>query len=87
MAKMIKRAFKLSDDVMLERAAVFHDALESELSSFTERFPWMDATWLKAKGDDFFRAGDARSALSAYSAAIDVDEEYAACKKKKVGSH
>lgn len=46
MAKTIKRAFKLSDDVMLERAAVFHGALEGELSSFTTRFPWMDAAWL-----------------------------------------
>lgn len=30
-----------------------------------------DPVWLKAKGDDFFRNGDIRSALNAYSAAID----------------
>lgn len=38
-----------------------------------------DPTWLKGKGDDFFRAGDARSALNAYSAAIDADETMTAC--------
>ena len=48
MAKTIKRTFKLSDDVMLERAGVFHGALESELANFTSRFPWMDAAWLDA---------------------------------------
>jgi tetratricopeptide (TPR) repeat protein len=30
-----------------------------------------DPVWLKAKGDDFFRSGDHKSALNAYSAAID----------------
>jgi tetratricopeptide (TPR) repeat protein len=38
-----------------------------------------DATWLKAKGDDFFRGGDARSAVSAYSAAIDADASMTSC--------
>jgi len=38
-----------------------------------------DATWLKAKGDDFFRGGDARSAVSAYSAAIDADTSMTSC--------
>lgn len=38
-----------------------------------------DPAWLKAKGDDFFRAGDIKSALNAYSAALDIDEAYAAC--------
>lgn len=33
-----------------------------------------DPNWLKAKGDDFFRNGDLRSAVNAYSAAIDADE-------------
>jgi len=33
-----------------------------------------DPNWLKAKGDDFFRNGDLRSAVNAYSAAIDGDE-------------
>jgi dyslexia susceptibility 1 candidate gene 1 protein len=38
-----------------------------------------DPTWLKAKGDDFFRAGDTKSALNAYSAAIDMDAQFLAC--------
>lgn len=35
--------------------------------------------WLKGRGDDFFRAGDYRSALNAYSAAIEADPEMTAC--------
>ena len=31
---------------------------------------------MKAKGDDFFRSGDIRSALNAYSAAIDADDSF-----------
>ena len=38
-----------------------------------------DPVWLKAKGDDFFRAGDFLSAINAYSAAIDVDELNLTC--------
>lgn len=38
-----------------------------------------DPVWLKSKGDDFFRGGDARSALNAYSAAIDADSRFTAC--------
>ena len=38
-----------------------------------------DPTWLKAKGDDFFRSGDARSALNAYSSALDIDESMVSC--------
>ena len=38
-----------------------------------------DPVWLKAKGDDFFRSGDVRSAVNAYSAAIDIDDEAVAC--------
>jgi len=38
-----------------------------------------DPTWLKAKADDFFRSGDTRSALNAYSAAIDMDNTFIAC--------
>ena len=38
-----------------------------------------DPTWLKGKGDDFFRAGDVRSAINAYSAAIDADEDLTSC--------
>lgn len=38
-----------------------------------------DPLWLKAKGDDFFRAGDSQSALNAYSAAIDLDGNFTAC--------
>jgi hypothetical protein len=59
MAKTIKRACKLSDDVMLERATVFYSALESELPDFTLRFPWMDAAWL----DGFKNAIDVADAF------------------------
>ena len=38
-----------------------------------------DPVWLKAKGDDFFRAGDIRSALNAYSAALDLDDRMLSC--------
>ena len=38
-----------------------------------------DPVWLKAKADDFFRSGDTRSALNAYSAAIDIDDQATAC--------
>eukprot|EP00605_Chrysophyceae_sp_TOSAG23-4_P002774 GSChrysophyteH1.ASY1.ANO1.3058.1 assembled CDS len=38
-----------------------------------------DPTWLKGKGDDFFRMGDFKSAINAYSAAIDVDEDMTSC--------
>lgn len=38
-----------------------------------------DPAWLKAKGDDFYRNGDCKSAINAYSAAIDVDEGMASC--------
>ena len=38
-----------------------------------------DPSWLKAKGDDFYRGGDMRSALNAYSAAIDADDRMIAC--------
>ena len=38
-----------------------------------------DAVWLKARGDDFYRGGDFRSALNAYSAAIDANENMLAC--------
>jgi hypothetical protein len=34
-----------------------------------------DPVWLKSKGDDFFRIGDHLSAINAYSAAIDADED------------
>lgn len=32
------------------------------------------AVWLKGKGDDFFRAGDYRGALNAYTAAVETDD-------------
>ena len=38
-----------------------------------------DPVWLKAKGDDFYRGGDFRSALNAYSAAIDMNENMIPC--------
>eukprot|EP00944_MAST-04C_sp_MAST-4C-sp1_P013889 g13889.t1 len=33
-----------------------------------------DPFWIKGKGDDFFRAKDFKSAINAYSAALDIDE-------------
>lgn len=38
-----------------------------------------DPSWLKAKGDDFFRGGDFRSAINAYSSAIDADDAMVSC--------
>lgn len=38
-----------------------------------------DPTWMKAKGDDFFRGGDFRSAVNAYSEALDMDEHMIGC--------
>lgn len=38
-----------------------------------------DPAWLKAKGDDFFRSGDAKSAISAYSSALDADKNMITC--------
>lgn len=38
-----------------------------------------DPHWLKGKGDDFFRSSDFKSALNAYSAAIDADENMTVC--------
>lgn len=52
MAKAIKRAFGMADDSMLERAEVFHDALNTELADFTARFPWLDGVWLTAFQND-----------------------------------
>lgn len=38
-----------------------------------------DPSWLKGKGDDFVRYGDFRSAINAYSAAIEADEQMTPC--------
>merc|ERR1711916_54925 len=38
-----------------------------------------DPTWMKAKGDDFFRGGDFRSAINAYSEALDMDAHMIGC--------
>ena len=38
-----------------------------------------DPTWMKAKGDDFFRGGDFRSAVNAYSEALEMDEHMIGC--------
>ncbi len=46
MAKNLKRNFRIGDAMMLERAQVFADMLDTELPAFTARFPWMDAAWL-----------------------------------------
>jgi hypothetical protein len=48
MAKGVKRLFKLTDEALLERAYLFHDAVEGELAAFTSRIPWLDAAWLNA---------------------------------------
>jgi hypothetical protein len=52
MAEEIIREYNMADDVMLERADTFHDALALELPSFTLRFPWMDPVWLTALRND-----------------------------------
>ena len=44
-----------------------------------------DPTWLKAKGDDFFRGGDYRSAINAYSSALDADEHMIGCYANRAG--
>ena len=36
-------------------------------------------TWLKEKGDNFYRGGDLQSAINAYSAALDMDEKMVTC--------
>ncbi len=56
MAQEIERVFKMPDDVMLERAQVFHDRLTPELAGFTARFPWLDATWVTAFQNDITAA-------------------------------
>lgn len=52
MSKPIKRVYTFSDDVMLQRAQVVFDALSEELADFSARFPWLDAVWLAAFGND-----------------------------------
>lgn len=38
-----------------------------------------DPHWLKSRADDFFKSGDALSAISAFTAALDIDENFTAC--------
>mmetsp|Transcript_11117 Transcript_11117/g.15310 ORF Transcript_11117/g.15310 Transcript_11117/m.15310 type:complete len:566 (+) Transcript_11117:43-1740(+) len=38
-----------------------------------------DPSWLKSKGDEFWKRGDFRSATNAYSAALEIDKEWPAC--------
>lgn len=52
MNRPAKRAYPFSDDVMLQRAQVVFDALSEELADFSARFPWLDAVWLAAFGND-----------------------------------
>ena len=40
---------------------------------------FVPAVWLKGKADDFYRAGDFRSAANAYSSAIDADSSVVSC--------
>jgi tetratricopeptide (TPR) repeat protein len=46
-----------------------------------------DPVWLKAKGDDFFRSGDIRSALNAYNAALDLDDSMLSCLSNRAVCH
>jgi dyslexia susceptibility 1 candidate gene 1 protein len=46
-----------------------------------------DPIWLKAKGDDFFRSGDALSAISAYTSAIDADPNLLACYSNRAAAY
>jgi dyslexia susceptibility 1 candidate gene 1 protein len=54
----------------LKKHGVFGKNLKGNSKDISEE----DPTWLKAKGDDFYRNGDCRSAINAYSASIDADE-------------
>ena len=38
-----------------------------------------DPAWLKGKGDEFYRGGDFRSAISAYTSALELDPEMVSC--------
>mmetsp|Transcript_23746 Transcript_23746/g.25991 ORF Transcript_23746/g.25991 Transcript_23746/m.25991 type:complete len:783 (-) Transcript_23746:142-2490(-) len=55
----------------LKRHGVLGKGLNKKGGANTGDVSEEDPVWLKAKGDDFFRNGDIRSALNAYSAAID----------------
>ncbi len=55
----------------LKRHGVLGKGLNKKGGATTADVSEEDPVWLKAKGDDFFRNGDIRSALNAYSAAID----------------
>merc|ERR1719230_841671 len=38
-----------------------------------------DPAWLQSKGDEFYRGGDFRSAISAYTSALELDPEFIPC--------
>jgi len=42
----IKKNYNMDEDVLLERAQLFHDTLTLELADFTAQFPWLDAPWV-----------------------------------------
>ena len=46
-----------------------------------------DPFWLKGKGDDFFRAKDYKSAISAYSSAYEIDEGMTAALSNRAACH
>ncbi|KAJ8603999.1 hypothetical protein CTAYLR_003337 [Chrysophaeum taylorii] len=46
-----------------------------------------DPTWLKARGDDRWRNGDYRSAVQAYSAALELDETAIPCLANRAAAH
>lgn len=46
-----------------------------------------DPVWLKGRGDDFFRAGDFRSAVNAYTAALEAEPSMLACLSNRAACH
>lgn len=57
-----------------------HGVLGKNVSKGNEvRVEEEDPVWLKAKGDDFFRSGDVRSALNAYTTALEADPNMISC--------
>lgn len=46
-----------------------------------------DPVWLKGKGDDFYRGGDFRGAINAYTAALEADPKVASCLSNRAACH
>lgn len=47
----------------------------------------VDPVWLKAKGDDFFRSSDYKSAISAYNSAIEADASFVSAFSNRSACH